>query len=243
MRLCLTILVLANLVSGAARAQEQNSEALQAIGKLRQAGQGEEVQQSDESTERGSWSSIPDHIWKAMQGKSWHPRFRCPRRNRLAYLIIPYHDFEGRHRHGEMIVSRRSARAVLDAFAEIYRSGFRIARMKLAHTFGGLDIASMKANNTSAFNCRRLTGRRRLSQHSFGEAIDINPIQNPYVRRGVTLPRAGRRFDRPSERRRARRGMIRSHDAVVRAFGRIGWKWGGNWRSLKDYQHFSRSGH
>jgi len=194
------------------------------------------------SAARGTAANIPDATWRAMQGKSWHKGFGCPSRRKLALLTIPYKDFDGRCRIGEMIVARSVASDILDVFAKLYNGDFRIARMDLVHEFGGDDPRSMSANNTSAFNCRRVTGGRRLSEHSYGKAIDINPVQNPYVRRGRTQPRAGRAYDTPAERLRKRLGVIRRRGVAERAFRSIGWTWGGNWRSLKDYQHFSQSG-
>jgi len=191
----------------------------------------------------GSVSPIPDATWNAMQGRSWHPSLGCPSRNQLALVHVPYLDFEGRPQTGELIVARSVARDVLAAFNEIYRSGaFRFASIQLIYKFGGDDSRSMNANNTSAFNCRTVLGTRRLSEHAFGRAIDINPIQNPWVSRRETDPPAGRAYDSPAERAVARLGMIRPGDVVTKAFAKIGWKWGGRWRHSKDYQHFSRSG-
>jgi poly-gamma-glutamate synthesis protein (capsule biosynthesis protein) len=100
----------------------------------------------------------------------------------------------------------------------------------------------MAANNTSAFNCRLATSGSSLSSHSFGTAIDINPVQNPYVKGNLTLPPAGTAYDEPAERAGDRIGVIAPGDAVASAFEAIGWTWGGDWSSLKDYQHFSADG-
>ena len=97
----------------------------------------------------------------------------------------------------------------------------------------------MAANNTSAFNCRKKTGGKSWSEHSYGAAIDVNTIQNPYVRGARVLPPAGRPY---VDRDPTVPGLIVAEGAVVKAFRDIGWKWGGHWRSLKDYQHFSASG-
>ena len=191
---------------------------------------------------RGTWSPIPDRVWQAMQGKSWHKGLGCPGRERLALLTVPYLDFGGRPQTGQMIVSRSVAGNVLSAFASIMRSGFRIRQMRLVHEFDGDDDRSMAANNTSGFNCRRVSGSNRLSDHAFGKAIDINPVQNPYVWRRGTQPPSGAAYDEPHERQNPHIGMIRKGDAVTRAFARIGWKWGGLWRNSKDFQHFSQSG-
>jgi hypothetical protein len=110
--------------------------------------------------------------------------------------------------------------------------------MERVDVFGGSDDASMEANNTSAFNCRRTTGGTAWSQHSYGRAIDINPVQNPYVSGGTVLPEAGRAF---LDRGNSRPGMIAPGDVVVRGFAAEGWGWGGTWTDPLDYQHFSSS--
>ena len=191
---------------------------------------------------RGQAVAIPEPMWQAMKGVSWHPRRGCPARKNLSLLRIPYLDYAGTERRGEMIVAKSVAGDVLDIFAELFKEGFQIAGMRPVYTFEGDDNKSMAANNTSAFNCRAVTGGRRLSEHAFGRAIDINPIENPYVRRGRVVPGAGRDYARPKKREEKIRGLIRSNGIVVKAFKRKKWKWGGNWRSAKDYQHFSRSG-
>jgi len=100
----------------------------------------------------------------------------------------------------------------------------------------------MAANNTSAFNCRTVAGTDRWSQHSFGAAIDLNPIQNPYVTEAGISPSAGKAYARSSARRPTVKGLITSDSAVTRAFRAAGWEWGGDWTSPKDYQHFSAAG-
>lgn len=191
---------------------------------------------------RGEAGPIPDAVWRAMRGITWRPGIGCPAREALAYLRVPYVDFRNQRQTGTMIVARDVANDVLDVFETLAREEFPIQRMELVHRYDGNDTRSMNANNTSAFNCRRVTGGKRLSEHAFGRAIDINPIQNPYVRRGRVQPRAGRAYDSRAERLRERLGVIRANEVVTRAFSKIGWKWGGYWRSLKDYQHFSKSG-
>jgi hypothetical protein len=111
--------------------------------------------------------------------------------------------------------------------------------MELVDVYGGDDDRSMEANNTSAFNCRRVTGGTSFSQHSYGTAIDLNPLPNPYVRGDTVLPPAGRAY---LDRTDVRQGMIVDPGPVVGAFAVIGWEWGGNFTALKDYQHFSENG-
>lgn len=177
-----------------------------------------------------------------MQGRSWHRNLPCPSYEELAYLTVPFWNFDGVPDTGHMIVARDAAKDVLKAFALIYKEKFRIQSMRPVHEFDGNDDRSMAANNTSAFNCRRTTSGRRLSEHSYGRAIDINPVQNPYVTRRRTIPPAGRNYNSRQERKRARRGLIQDNGPVVAAFLTIRWKWGGKWRRVKDYQHFSQNG-
>ena len=157
----------------------------------------------------------------------------------LRYLQMTYRNFEGQARSGEMVVHRRYARGVTRAFGRLYAAGWPIARMRLVDDFGGDDDRSMAANNTSGFNCRRVAGQRNWSAHAYGAAIDINPVQNPYVRGGSVQPPNGRpnaRLDRdPTSPVPA--GAIRSGELPVVAFARLGWEWGGEWVASQDYQH------
>jgi hypothetical protein len=121
----------------------------------------------------------------------------------------------------------------------LFEAGFPIDRMEPVDVYDGDDDLSMAANNTSAFNCRAVTGGSRWSEHSYGMAIDVNPLVNPYVTGGIVLPPEGAEF---ADRSLDTQGMIHDGDVVVTAFGDHGWHWGGYWSSPKDYQHFSTSG-
>jgi D-alanyl-D-alanine carboxypeptidase len=125
------------------------------------------------------------------------------------------------------------------AFRALYRARFPIRRMRPIQAYGGDDFASIEADNTSAFNCRPATGSSRWSEHAYGRAIDINPIENPYVSGGRTSHRASVAY---LDRSPARAGMAVEGGVLVEAFDAVGWGWGGRWSSIKDYQHFSASG-
>jgi len=157
----------------------------------------------------------------------------------LRHLQMSYRDFDGRARIGEMVVHRRWTREVRDAFGELYDAGWPIARMRLIDDYDGDDDRSMAANNTSGFNCRRVAGQSNWSAHAYGEAIDLNPLQNPYVRPASIMPPAGRRFAGINRAGSAPvpLGVIRVEDRPVEAFARFGWEWGGYWVSSKDWQH------
>jgi hypothetical protein len=163
----------------------------------------------------------------------------------LRYLRMSYLGFDGRTHTGEMVVHEQFAEAVTEVFGRLYDARWPVRRMQLIDVFQGDDNRSMAANNTSGYNCRRVAGTDRWSTHAFGGAIDVNPVQNPYVVGSSLQPAAGRRFaaiDRSPGAARSHPGAIRTGDVVVRAFARIGWEWGGDWSTSKDYQHFSSSG-
>ena len=189
---------------------------------------------------------IPDAVWQEMVGKSWHPNRGCPSRANLVLLSVPYRNFNDQTVTGELIVVKSAAPALARIFSALYASPFRIARMERIDKYGGSDDASMAANNTSAFNCRTVAGSRNLSAHAFGMAIDINPIQNPYVKGTEVDPPQGRAFDSPAKRQAAhdggQPGIILARGPTVIIFKQNGWTWGGEWTTLKHYQHFSSTG-
>ena len=187
----------------------------------------------------GTSKPLPDDVREWMRGSSWRRGCPVPLRD-LRLLRMSFWGFDGEVHRGPMVVHADVAGDVLNAFRRIYRREFKIRRIRLVDAYGADDDRSMAANNTSAFNCRYVKGTTRWSQHSYGRAIDINPIQNPYVDGGFVDPPAGERY---VNRRNVRKGMIIEGRAVTDAFDAIGWGWGGRWSSAKDYQHVSRSGH
>jgi hypothetical protein len=185
---------------------------------------------------RGTIAPISGAMRAAMT--SWRPG--CPVRvAELRLLTLTYWGFDHRAHAGELVVHRRVATAVLHAMRSVFAARFPIRRMRPVEAYGSDDERSMAADNTSAFNCRRVTGSSSWSEHARGLAIDINPLENPEIRGARVLPPAGAAF---TDRSRWKPGMIHVGDAVVRAFAGIGWRWGGYWRSPKDYQHFSSTG-
>ncbi len=173
-----------------------------------------------------------------MTGVSW--RRGCPVGLRdLRLLTLSHWGFDGRSRTGRLIVHRDVAPALVQVFRDLYATRFPIRRMVPVDAYGGSDFRSIEADNTSAFNCRYVEGTTRWSNHAYGRAIDVNPIENPYVSGGSTSHPASRPY---LDRARRRPGMAYEGGALVRAFDRIGWGWGGRWTSVKDYQHFSLNG-
>jgi hypothetical protein len=181
---------------------------------------------------------LSPRVRRRITGVSWYRG--CPvSRGRLRYVRVAHYDFHRRVRIGELIVNASAVRPLRRAFARLYGARFPIRRMRLVDDYGASDYRSIEADNTSAFNCRRVTGGSRWSEHAYGRAIDVNPIENPYVSNGHTAHRASRRY---LDRSRHRRGMAYRGGALVRAFRRAGWGWGGSWSNPKDYQHFSSTG-
>jgi hypothetical protein len=187
---------------------------------------------------RGSIGRIDAAQAKRMSGVSWRPG--CPVALRdLRVLTLSQWGFDGRARTGRLVVHRDAARELVGVFRNLYAARFPIRRMVPIDAYGGSDFRSIEADNTSAFNCRYVDRTTRWSNHAYGTAIDVNPIENPYVSGGRTAHAASRTYVSRTPRRR---GMAFEGGALVRAFDRIGWGWGGRWSSAKDYQHFSASG-
>jgi hypothetical protein len=186
----------------------------------------------------GSISVLTPEQKAEMRGKSWHQG--CPVALRdLRRLTLDFWGFGGGLRTGRLIVHETQAWRIKRVFRRLFYAGFRIRRMVPIDAYDGNDRRSMEANNTSGFNCRFVSGTTRWSQHAYGKAIDINPIQNPYVSGSFVSPTAGAPF---ADRTKHARGMIHGGDEVVRVFMDANWRWGGYWSSHKDYMHFSRSG-
>jgi hypothetical protein len=196
--------------------------------------------QSDPDREfDGTSERITGDVRDRIVGSSWHRG--CPvGLGDLRVLRLDRWGFDGQPHRGSLVVHRRYVQDALQVFGTLFDARFPIRRMRLVDAYGADDDRSMAANNTSAFNCRAVTGGSSWSQHSYGWAIDINPIQNPYVTSGGTvLPPAGAAY---RNRSRDGKGIIRAGGVVVKAFAAIGWGWGGSWSSIKDYQHFSKTG-
>jgi hypothetical protein len=158
----------------------------------------------------------------------------------LRAVDVSHWGYDGEVHTGRLIVAAGLTEDIVGIMHDLYDARFPIERMEPIDVFGGDDDQSMAANNTSAFNCRPVTGGTSWSEHSYGRAIDVNPLVNPYVRGSTVLPPAGAPY---ADRSRDAPGMIHAGDEVVDAFAARGWKWGGYWDSPTDYQHFSTTGH
>jgi hypothetical protein len=174
-----------------------------------------------------------------LYGSSWRPG--CPvSLDELRFVRVSYVGFDGAPHQGELVINADAVRATRVAFSSMYAKRFPIRRVRLVDDYGASDYASIEADNTSSFNCRRATGATRWSQHAYGRAIDVNPIENPYVYADGTTTHAR---SRPYlDRSRRRKGMAYAGGALVRAFAKAGWGWGGTWPGPTDLQHFSADG-
>jgi len=184
---------------------------------------------------------IDAEMKRRLVGRDWHPGCPVPIAQ-LRELTVSYWGFDGQVKRGPLVVNAQVAGEVLWVFRRLFRARFPIEHIELApkyHPTRPSDYWSTK-DETSAFNCRPVTDGTAMSQHSYGWAVDINPLQNPYVRsNGSVLRRAAKPY---LDRSKQLPGMIHAGDVVVGSFTRIGWGWGGDWKTIKDYMHFSLTG-
>ncbi len=182
----------------------------------------------------GDARPIPDAVRASMHGNSWKPG--CPvQLDALALLQLTHIGFDGAVHAGALIVAADVADSVLRVFATLFDARFPIERMVLVDAYGGDDDRSMAANNSSGFNGRYVAGTTKWSLHAHGLAVDVNPVQNPWVQGALVSPPAGVAY----LDRRPGPGVIVDGDVVVRAFESIGWSWGGRWAD-PDLHHFQR---
>lgn len=194
----------------------------------------------------GRISTLPPSVRLEMRGTTWKPGCPVPLSD-LRLLRFNHRGFDGRVKRGPMVVHRDVAEDILWVFRRLFEARFPIKRVGLAREFVPEEFEpriSSRRSVTAGFNCRPVVTPRgpggSFSQHAYGLAIDVNPVQNPFVtadgfvRNRMARPYVDRSRDLP--------GMIHEGDVVVRAFDAIGWTWGGRWSGGKDYMHFSFSG-
>ncbi len=180
-------------------------------------------------------------VFARMKGKSYKDGCTIPLA-KLRYLRVLHYNFEGQIQLGELVCHKDVADDLVQIFRTLYEAHYPIERMVLVDEYGADDECSMAANNTSCFNFRKVAGSKKLSAHSLGKAIDVNPLYNPYVRRtsqGKLLvnPKNGRPY---ADRTKAFAHKITKGELLCRTFAKYGFAWGGNWKSKKDYQHFEK---
>jgi hypothetical protein len=177
----------------------------------------------------------------------WHAGCPAPL-SRLRVLTVAYHGFDGRDHSGQLVVNASAVAPLREVFRRLYALRFPIRHMKLSDTYGPRSGQPADGDVTASFECRQASaspctgtnkGTGSWSMHAYGLAVDINPVENPYVGCGMTRDKTALSY---LDRSRMRRGMVTP--AVVRAFEAVGWGWGGSWSgSTKDYMHFSANGH
>lgn len=153
----------------------------------------------------------------------------------LRYLRVLHTGFDGKTHSGELIVNRLLADEVLEIFRKLYEKAYPIEKIRLIDHYGADDERSMTDNNSSAFCYRNIAHTQVLSLHSYGCAIDINPLYNPYLADGYVMPAAGAPY---ADREKNFPHKITREDLCFRIFTEHGWSWGGDWTDEKDYQHF-----
>ena len=184
---------------------------------------------------------VPDSVFQRMQGRSW-PEGCTVSRSDLRYLRLSHFDAGKKEHVGEMVCNKAIANDLLEIFRELYRQKYPIQRIRLIDDYGADDERSMRDNNTSSFCYRRVSGTTKLSKHATGMAVDVNTLYHPYVRTGKN----GRRIVEPAtaskyvDRRKTFPYKIVKGDLLYRLFIQHGFKWGGSWRTMKDWQHFEK---
>jgi hypothetical protein len=190
---------------------------------------------------------LPPPLRAEISGHSWHAGCPVPLSG-LRVLSVTYWGFDHRPHTGQMVVNARAAHPLARVFRRLYQVRFPIRHMSVRYTYGGPGTPRPRDGDlTASFSCRQAvpspcsggTGTGSWSEHAYGLAVDLNPVENPYVGCGMTRDKTALSY---VDRSRARRGMVTP--TVVQAFRTIGWGWGGAWfGSTKDYMHFSASGH
>ncbi len=189
----------------------------------------------------GRWTAAVapvDDAVAARMGRTWSPS--CPvALADLRLLTVAFRGFDGRPHTGELVVAARVAGDVVEVFRRLYVAGFPIEQMRLPGTADLTAPPTGDGNNTAGYVCRAARGQSRFSSHAYGTAIDLDPFQNPSVKRGRVLPELARAY---VDRSDVRPGMTLPGGPAVAAFSAIGWTWGGTWSSSKDWMHFSADG-
>ena len=175
---------------------------------------------------------IDSHITleKALLGKE------IPNTNtkNLRIIDVEYYSFDNRLHSGQVVIHNDLAEDIKEIFTLIKEKKFPIKKVVPINKYNWSDEASMKDNNTSAFNYRVISGTRTFSTHSLGRAIDINPFLNPQIKNGKTFPE-GAVYNKYTL------GTITANSWLTHEFYKRGWRWGGNWKFTQDYQHFEKT--
>ena len=188
-----------------------------------------------------SVTSISDSLFARMQGKSYPEGCTVPRSD-LRHVRVLHVDAQGKVHKGELVCNKAIAQDLVDILRQLYQARYPIEKIRLIDDYEADDEQSMSDNNTSSFCYRTVSGTKKLSKHALGMAVDINTRYNPYVRKGadgrqLISPDNGRPY---ADRRKSYPYKIVKGDLLYRLFIQHGFQWGGNWRTMKDYQHFEK---
>ena len=184
-------------------------------------------------------SPIPDHVWQRMQGKTYKENPHIGR-DELRHIRTLHWDYDNRIHIGEMICNEVIADRLVEIFRKLYEAKYPIQHMVLPDVYDADDETQMRANNSSCFCYRVVSGSKKLSKHARGLAVDINTFYNPYYK----VRSDGTRYVQPSnaakycDRTKSFPYKIDHHDLAYKLFKERGFEWGGDWKSVKDYQHF-----
>ncbi len=183
------------------------------------------------------WSiqPVPAHV---LARSSWVPD--CPVTvDELGYVTVSHVGFDNEYHTGELLVNAAWAEEVVGVFEKLHAAAFPIEQMRIIRLEEIDAPPTGDWNDTTSFVCRPAVGNSSWSQHAYGLAVDVNPFHNPYLKGDLVLPELASVY---TDRDNLRPGMIEAGDTVVEAFAELGWAWGGNWTTLKDWMHFSASG-
>lgn len=186
---------------------------------------------------KASIEPIPIDIADEMHGHSW--REHCPVQiNNLRLVKLRYWGYDGWVRDGSIIINKTLAPDLVKIFAVLFKHHFQFKTITPSFQIQDDYARFLLANSTMGFHCRFMVGRNnKFSLHSYGRAIDINPRQNPYQRKSLVIPPGSEKF---LDRKQISKGMIAAQGIVVKTFKKYGWRWGGDWRTRKDYMHFQK---
>lgn len=184
-------------------------------------------------------AEIDEKIFGRIDGKSY--KKDCPLSlSELRYLHVLHKDLNGKTLEGELICNVRIAEPLIDIFKELFMAGYPIEKIRLIDEYDADDELSMRDNNSSCFNFRRVSFTDRISLHGYGMAVDINPLYNPYIKtvdgKKIIAPDNSTEYE---DRENFFPYKIEEDDFCCRIFAAYGFSWGGNcWDDEKDYQHF-----
>lgn len=184
--------------------------------------------------------TLSDTLIERITGSSYHENDDISL-DQLRFLHVLYYDFNNEIKDGELICNKQIADDLLEIFSTLYDNAYQIDKIQLIDVYDADDDLSCADDNTACFNYRVVAGSTTLSKHALGMAIDINPFYNPYV----TYPDGKERISPAGSEVYADRSndnphMIRKGDLCYQLFIDHGFTWGGEWKSLKDYQHFQK---